>query len=299
MVGIVVLLLASALIATGLWLSIGFDQKVYNVYAVYMNEAVSGLSEDSSVKFNGVKVGYVRNIDLNKTDPQRVTLLLNIEQGTPITTSTYATLISQGITGTTYVGLSAASPEMVPLEKEAGQPYPVIPAKPSLLTQIDKVITEVSKNVSEVAREIKNIFDKENTVALKKSLLNMEKFSQVLADNSTKINKTLENIDTLMANASSASKKLPDVMHKLDRGMSRLDSTMASLHKASNSLTGAMDSGKVTLDAFSQQAIPPFVDLMNRLNAIAGNLEQVSNQMRQNPSVIIRGKALPRPGPGE
>ncbi len=272
-----VLLLASALIATGLWLSIGFDQKVYNVYAVYMNEAVSGLSEDSPVKFNGVKVGYVRNIDLNKTDPQRVTLLLNIEQGTPITTSTYATLISQGITGTTYVGLSAASPEMVPLEKEAGQPYPVIPAKPSLLTQIDKVIT----------------------VALKKSLLNMEKFSQVLADNSTKINKTLENIDTLMANASNASKKLPDVMRKLDRGMSRLDSTMASLHKASNSLTGAMDSGKVTLDAFTQQAIPPFVDLMNRLNAIAGNLEQVSNQMRQNPSVIIRGKALPRPGPGE
>ena len=38
---------------------------------------------------------------------------------------------------------------------------------------------------------------------------------------------------------------------------------------------------------------------MQRLNVIAANLEQVTNLMRQNPAVIIRGTDPERPGPGE
>ena len=60
-----------------------------------------------------------------------------------------------------------------------------------------------------------------------------------------------------------------------------------------------MTSGKIALDKFSQQTIPPAISLLNRLNAIAANLEKVSNQLRQNPSVIIRGTTPPKPGPGE
>ncbi len=43
-------------------------------------------------------------LNLSQEDPRRVEMLLNIEEGTPITVSTAATLISQGITGNTYVG---------------------------------------------------------------------------------------------------------------------------------------------------------------------------------------------------
>jgi len=75
-VGIAVLLLTAALLSTALWLSVGFDQKKYTIYAVYLNEAASGLSHDSVVRYNGVKVGYVKSIDLNVSDPQQVILLL-------------------------------------------------------------------------------------------------------------------------------------------------------------------------------------------------------------------------------
>ena len=71
------------------------------------------------------------------------------------------------------------------------------------------------------------------------------------------------------------------------------------MSKAGKNVSKTMVSGKNTLDKISQQTIPPAVLLLRRLNAISANLEKVSNEMRQNPSVVIRGTTPPKPGPGE
>lgn len=68
---------------------------------------------------------------------------------------------------------------------------------------------------------------------------------------------------------------------------------------AGKDVSKTMIAGKNTIDQISQQAIPPAVILLRRLNAISANLEKVSNEMRQNPSVIIRGTKAPKLGPGE
>ena len=107
-VGIAVVLMLFGLISVALWLSEGFNRKTYHNYLVFMQEAVSGLSEGSLVKYNGVKVGLVKSIILDK-NPRLVELILEIEEGTPITVDTVANLIAQGITGTTYLGLSVTS----------------------------------------------------------------------------------------------------------------------------------------------------------------------------------------------
>jgi phospholipid/cholesterol/gamma-HCH transport system substrate-binding protein len=298
-VGLIVLILASALAASILWLSVGFNQKDYNTYAVYMREAVSGLSNESSVKFNGVQVGYVKSIELNHDDPQEVRLLLNIEKGTPITISTSAKLISQGITGTTFVGLSADSADVVLLQKQPGEPYPVIPAKPSLLTQLDKVLTEVSKNINAVSIEVKRIFSKDNAEALKNILANVEKFTDTLSTNRSKLADIVENADTLFKNASVASKKLPSIINKFDSGISNLGKMVNNMATAGKNVSNTMQAGKVAIDSVSQQAMPPTIALINRLNNVANNLEKVSNDMRQNPAVIVRGMTPRKPGPGE
>lgn len=285
MVGLAVLILTTSLIVTSLWLSVGFNQKKYKLYAVYINEAVSGLSEESIVKFNGVPVGYVKKIELNPLDPQKVTIMLDIEDGTPITTSTTATLISQGITGTTFIGLAASSPDLTPLQKLPEEPYPIIPARPSLFNQLDSILKEVSENVHTVSVEIKKVLNDENVTNLKKSLAHIEKFTGVFADNKENIDKSLKNTNILLKNMAKTSDKLPEIMKDLKTSIGKVSSTM--------------DSGKTALDKLSQQTIPPAVQLLKRLDAIAANLEQVSAEMRQNPAVIIRGTKPPKPGPGE
>src|SRR3990167_7348817 len=180
MVGVIVVLLTSILLSSALWLSIGFDKKRHSIYSVDMTEAASGLSEDSPVKFNGVKVGQVKKISLNHKDPRKVRLLLAIEAGTPITISTTATLVAQGITGSTYVGLSASSASLTPLRKARHQPYPIIPASSSLFSQLDHMLKEVSQNINAVSRDIKKIFDPKNAANISKILANAQIVTDIL-----------------------------------------------------------------------------------------------------------------------
>ena len=266
-----VLFLIAGLLSAILWFSVGFNQKTYLFYTVYLHEAAGGLSEESPVKYNGVKVGFVKTIKLNKNDPRQVEIVLSIEKGTPITTSTYATLISQGITGVTYVGLSAASSELTPIEKMPGEPYPVIPAKPSLFNQLDTILKEVSDGVNKVSEQVTRVFNQENANYLRNSLENMSK----------------------------ASNDLPALVKELKTSSIKFNVMAVDLAKAGNHVSETMVSGKNAVNKLSQQAMPQIIVLLNRMNAIAANLEKTSNELRQNPSVVIRGAQSPKPGPGE
>lgn len=298
-VGIVVLILIAGLIASGLWLSVGFEQKKYKTYEVYMHEAVSGLSNEAAVKFNGVQVGFVNKIEINQEDPQQVRLLLNIEEGTPITTSTSATLISQGITGVTYVGLSASSSDLTPLQKLPDHPYPIIPSKPSLFHQLDSVLKDVSENVNKVSIEVSRIFDKENAAYIKKTLSNFKEVTDVLAKDSKHIHQSLENADVFLKNTANASKEFPAVVADFKKGVKKFNTMANSVSKAGDEISETMKAGKLAINKISQQAVPPAVILLRKLDIIANNIEKLSAQLRQNPSVLIRGTKAPKPGPGE
>lgn len=298
-VGLTVLILTAGLLSAALWLSVGFNQKVYVFYTVYLRESVSGLSEDSPVKYNGVQVGFVKKIKLNKNDPRQVELTLSVEKGIPITTSTSATLISQGITGVTFIGLSAGSSDLTPIQKMPGEPYPVIPAKPSLFNQLDTILKEVSDNVGKVSEQAQRIFNEQNALYIRNTLANVDKFTSIMVANSRTIDNSLKSADVFLANMAKVSKDLPEMIKELKVGVNRFNSMAEDISLAGKSVTKTMDAGKTTVDKISQQTIPPAVLLLRRLNAISANLEKVSNEMRQNPSVVIRGTKPPKLGPGE
>lgn len=289
----------AALLSAALWLSVGFNQKVYTFYTVYLRESVSGLSEDSPVKYNGVQVGFVKKIKLNIDDPRQVELTLSIEKGIPITTSTSATLISQGITGVTFIGLSAGSSDLTPLQKMPGEPYPVIPAKPSLFNQLDAILKEVSENVNKVSDQAQHIFNEENATYVRNTLANIDKFSAVIAANSSNIDSSLKSADVFLANMAKVSTDFPQILQELKAGVKKFNTMADEIGAAGQSVSKTMNAGKVAVDKISQQTIPPAVQLLRRLNTISANLEKVSNEMRQNPSVVIRGTKPPKPGPGE
>ncbi len=298
-VGLTVLILTGALLSAALWLSVGFNQKVYEFYTVYLRESVSGLSQDSPVKYNGVQVGFVKNIKLNKNDPRQVELTLSVEKGIPITTSTSATLISQGITGVTFIGLSAGSSDLTPIQKMPGEPYPVIPAKPSLFNQLDTILKEVSDNVSKVSEQAQRIFNEQNAAYIRNTLANVDQLTSIVAANSRTIDSSLKSADVFLANMAKVSHDLPRILQDLKVGVNRFNAMAEDISLAGKSVSKAMVASKNTVDKISQQTIPPAVILLRRLNAISANIEKVSNEMRQNPSVVIRGTTPPKLGPGE
>jgi len=298
-VGLVVLLLLAALLSAGLWLSVGFNQKEYTNYTVYLSESVAGLSEQSPVKFNGVQVGFVKKIQLNTNDPRQVELTLSVEKDIPITTSTTATLISQGITGVANIGLAASSSELTPIKRMEGEPYPVIPARPSLFNQIDSIIKDVSENVNKLSVQTQKIFNQQNAQYIQETLANIDEVTSVLSKNSKNLQDSIHNMDVFLANLAKISNEFPGTVTDFRQGVKKFNSLANYMSTASQDVSKAMMSGKNTFEQLSQQTVPSITTLLQRLNTISANLEQVSNEMRQNPSVVVRGTAPPKKGPGE
>ena len=269
-VGLITIVLLAGLVITSLWLSFGFDKKRYKTYLVYMGEAVSGLNDESLVKYNGVKVGFISGIEINKEDPQQVKLYLKIEEGTPITVSTQASLISQGITGNNFLGLSAMTSTTELLKPMPGQKYPVITYKSSFFKQLETTIEEVSKGLKELINE-------KNTKNLSETINNLKEFTNVFAKNSKDIEKVLRDFPLLMTELRESVNKFTDMSEDVSNASDNFSTTMLA--------------GRNAIDKINQQAIPPTVTLLRRLDVIAANLEELSVELRKNPSVIIRGAA--------
>lgn len=277
-VGLATIILLAGLLTASLWLSFGFDKKRYKTYVVYMAEAVSGLTEESQVKFNGVKVGYINSIEISKLDPQQVKLYLKIQDGTPVTVSTKASLVSQGITGNNFLGLSAETPTTVRLKASPGEKYPVIAYKSSFFKQLENTVAEVSEGM-------KQLISEKNTKNLSIAIENLTKVSNTFANNSKDIEDTL--------------KEFPLLMKEIRDSVTKFADMSEDVSNASDSFSSAMLAGRVTIDKINNQAIPPAVVLLRRLDTIAANLEQMSVELRNNPSVLVRGSAPRKPGPGE
>lgn len=263
-VGIFVLVMSAAIVMAIIWLSSGFSLERYNVYKIYMQESVSGLSEDSIVEYNGVNVGSVRSIELNRQNPQLVEILLNIKSGTPITNGTVATLTTRGLTGMTFIGLKDKSTDLTPLVAKPGQPYPVIRTAPSIFTRIDIALTQFSKNFREISEAFQRLLDEDNLKSIKGTLNNMQTFTRALAQSS-------KNITTLFENASKASKRIDPLLQ----------------------------SGTGVMRAIQTQTLPATYQLMANLNDISQNLAELTAEIKQNPSIIIRGIDRQNLGPCE
>jgi len=248
-VGVFVLVLFFLMIFGIFWLSSSDHRRPYTEYLVYMNESVNGLSEQAPVKFNGVNIGYVKSITLNPNNLQQVKLLLKIEEGIPITKSTYASLKAQGVTGITYIGLESKRVKSAPLVARPGEDYPVIDSQPSLLVQLGDTIRDVSTNISSLSVDVQQAFDEKNRASLEQTLANLSVFTRHLAENSEKFDKTLAQAEIVATNSAQVSQAL--------------------------------------------------IEILPQIKVISSNLEKLSMEVQQNPSILLRGKALTANGPGE
>lgn len=298
-VGIFVVVLSAAIVVSSAWISGGHSAKSYHKYITYVDETVAGLSEKAPVKFNGVDVGYVEEITLNPKNPQQVKLLLQIQDNTPINSSTVSYLQTQGITGYMFIALKAKQPVAPPLVKAPDEPYPVIPSTPSLFFQLDNAVSAISENISGVSDSIRAVFDQENREALRKILENFESITANIRNNQKEIEGILKSANTTFENSSKASEQFPEISQKLNQTLSDANKMLANLSEASSEAKGAFADGKQAISQLSEQSLPSAYEILERLKTIMANLQVLTDDLTENPSMLVRGKSAPPNGPGE
>lgn len=283
-VGMFVLALLTVLIGVFIWLTTLRLSEPTLPYVTYLRDEVSGLGPRSPVRFNGVEVGFVSQIQLAPNDPQLVKVTLQIKRSAPITTATIAVLMSEGITGVEYIGLKSTHLNAPKLKPTPKNPYPVIPSEHSFMVKMSDALQQVTTSVVTLSQDIRKVFDEKNREALAKSLKNIEAVTQVMADNTANINSAVQSASVILKNTAQVSERFPQLVDQINQ-------TLVEVKNSANSVALAVDQ--------SHSLIPAAQQLLVHVDTLSSTLQQVAVQMRLNPGVLLRGTATPAPGPGE
>ncbi|OGT51112.1 MAG: hypothetical protein A3E84_04685 [Gammaproteobacteria bacterium RIFCSPHIGHO2_12_FULL_42_13] len=298
-VGIFVVALTVVLFVTVFWLSTNSHGKLYRAYVVYVQEDVTGLSIESAVRFNGVKVGFVESIRLDRKNPRLVKILLRIAPDVPITTTTFATLNAQGITGVIYVNLKTTTQNAPPIKAKPGEPYPVIPSHPSLLMQLNNALPQVAAQVQQLSASVAQLLNQQNRENIQSSLKNIAIFSRTLADNSDNFTRSMQSMSHALDNIAEASKQFPKTVTNFNNTLHSVDTLSAQMQNTSKNMDATLVSSRRAITNFSNQVMPSAEQALNNLAAASANINQMTIELQHDPSMLVRGKQPSQKGPGE
>lgn len=299
-VGAFVLILGTVLIAGVLWLASGGTfQKQYDLYLAIEDESVAGLNLNAPVKYNGVDVGKVRQIQLDPANPNRVNLLFAIERGTPIKDDTVAVLKTQGLTGIAYVELSGGALNAPALQATAGSPYPEIRTKPSLGARLENVLTSVLAKVDSTTRNINAILSDENQAAFKSALADIASLTHTIAARKETIDAGITNGARTLENTSRASKQLGPVIEGIGRSAQAVENMGNEVARTSASAGKTFNAVSADLNRFAVETLPELERLLGELSVLSASLRRLSEQTEHNPTSLIFGRGQVPGGPGE
>ena len=299
-VGVFVLGLGAALIAGVLWLSSGGAyRRAYDTYQTYMGESVSGLSRDAPVRYRGVEVGRVRRMALVPDHIEQVQLTLDIEHGTPVKQDTVAVLRVQGLTGIAYVELSGGSQGSPQLEALSGEAYPVIRSGPSLMVRLDSSVSALLTNLNRTSESLAALLDQDNRREFKRTLGDLRILSHTLAARSATIDSSLTNAARTLDNSARLSGELPRLIERIEQSADRFDRMTSELARAGERANATLAGARADLRQASGETLPEVHQLASELRDVTGSLRRFSEQLEQNPSMLLYGKPAGKPGPGE
>ncbi|QFZ82245.1 MULTISPECIES: MlaD family protein [Variovorax] len=298
--GAFVLGLIAALVALVVWFT--RDNTVRNVYELSTRDAVSGLQPQAQVRYRGISVGKVTSIDFDPKTKGNVRVRITVDERVPLTTSSFATLSYQGVTGLAFIALDDEGESTVALKPNNDNP-PRIPLKPSMLAKLQDRGEEIIDQVEEVTKRA----------------------NALLADaNQKRVADALENIAAASASANTLLKQLDNTVKTgLNPTLAAMPETLSTVKKAAgdvsrvannfNTTVGKLNAPDGPVERLSDgtKALAQAVDSFNaatlpRVNRVADDtahavrrLGRAADSINDNPQSLLFGNGGAVAGPGE
>jgi len=295
LIGAFTLGISAFLLLFGLWAAKFSSERDWQDYQVVFTEPVTGLTEGSSVQYNGIAVGTVETLELDARDPRRVIARLKIRAGTPVKVDTRAKLSITGLTGVPFIQLTGGSPSAPPLAARDGDDIPAIRTEASalqniadtanrLVARMDEVLSE--ENVQRIANTLANIEAMTGTVAaqredLRALIANARTASEQLNATLAATNRTVEDVDRELV------AKLPGLVAKLDSTLTRLDA-------AAGGASAVIDENRSAIRSFANDGLAQLGPTLSELRALVRDLRRISDRLEGSPARYLLGRDAPK-----
>jgi len=299
MTGIFTITLLIAAILFGIWFN--RDRVQYDPYLIATSLAVPGLNPQAAVRYRGLEVGRVDDIVFDPRVTGQILIKLSIEEGAPVTQTTFASLGYQGVTGIAFIQLDDDRTGSPLLQSDKGH-VARIPLRPGLLDQLEKRGLAILEKTERITDSLNNVLSKENQDKITGAFDSINKAAAAYADIPARLQPTLQRLpaltdklDRAMGSVNEFATSATATARNYDRLATSLQAPGGAVERASS----AIDSlGGVTSD-LELQTLPHVVDMADEAKTSLRAVRRTVTSLGDRPQSILFGGPTPEPGPGE
>lgn len=253
-----------------------------NSYTVITRESVSGLNPQSVVRYRGVSIGKVENIEFDPENSQQILIHILIDQAVILSDTVYAKLGYQGLTGLAYIQLNDDGTGKEPLADDAQ-----IPMRRSLLDEVAGSSQDLLTNVNQLVLKMHHLVGDQNQAHISHILQNVEKTTKNFDGIAGSLQPVLKSFTGLTIESAT-------LVKRLDELLSEIKHTVAK----ANQKEGIFDNlAKSTKELAA--IIPELHKVSDSIVRNSSNLDRVLHQLEENPQSLFFGYPPSLPGPGE
>ena len=269
-----------------LWLAKVQLDRTYARYDILFG-TVAGLSQTAAVRYNGVDVGKVLTIALDRNDPALVRVRIEIFASTPVRSDTIATLASQGVTGVSFIALEGGTAEADRLVAIPPAQIPVIQSERSVVQDLLITGPDLLAEATALIAEVRGVVTPENQRAVAAILENVRAATGRIDALASRAEATLARIDAALSAAESGLASVDGLL------AAEVPAAIVDFRAAAVSTGAAMDAVR----ALSQSDLP---QLSGRIGGLIGDASAViatfgalARQIGNDPGRFLLGNGTP------
>ena len=298
LIGIVSLLVLIAALAFVIWLGQLDFARDRDHYRVVFSGPVSGLSVGGEVQFNGIAVGRIERIHLDRNDPNRVFTDIQVDQGTPILVDSRASMEAQNISGIRVIQIRPGTAGRPLLRDVSREGRPVILSEPGALSSLLHASGQMLDEAIQALARMNRLLSDRTVANMQASIEDLRLTMDEIAANRAMIPNAASAIDRLDRAARSIDAAATSVRQAADgdgrRAFAEITATADELRTAVREAREAI----AGLDALGRTTLPNVDATMLSLQQTSDDLDQLVREFRRNPGEMLsrdRGRELEVP----
>ncbi len=214
-VGVIALFGLISLGVFAFWLGkYGSNEDQFQNYRTYVFEAVAGLKASSPVRLKGIDVGFVEEVRIDGTNPERILIDFKVEKNTPIKTDSVIVLNAQGIAGISYLEIRGGTNTTPFLSEVDKSERPVLASQPSRISVVTDKAELILTHIDQTVLKIDRLLSERNLQNTATSLENLTLISNELKNNRKEITSLVKGAIALEENTSLILKDFSAVAQK-------------------------------------------------------------------------------------
>ena len=246
-IGLIVLIGFTALIVTALKFIKKNQGLAQKTYLIYFQETAGGLSPGSPVKFKGITIGQVDQLQIAQQHENKIKVTVKISDSFSVKKGMIATLEIAGITGESLISIRVQKPNTADIVAPKDKPYPVIPSEPSSLQKLFHSAPELLDDTQKLVTRVSSLLNDKTQADFQVMVHNMRQFSEALNNNKERFNQILTNTNLILETVKKTSENIDNVLNngftdlsqsliQLTQTLSTLDSFIEGLNQRVNQL---------------------------------------------------------------